>query len=129
MIKVKSESDKRFIIKATVNNKEAYFLLDTGASVGMINKKRRKEFDLKAGRYYTGTIIGLGGQIDNIYHCDTMINIQNVKVPQFLLADISNIVDSIEKQTNIEILGIISLSQMKLCKFKLDMYNMEVNID
>ena len=37
MKKVKSLSEERLIIEGLVNGKEAYFLIDTGASVGMMD--------------------------------------------------------------------------------------------
>lgn len=129
MIKLNSKSDKRLIVEGKVNDKTAYFLIDTGASLGIIDSNQYKEFKLKKGRYYTGTIVGAGGAIDNVYHCDTFLNIQDRHIPQFLIADISNVVESIEKQTNIKILGIISLPQMKMCNISIDCNDNEIILE
>lgn len=120
MEKIKSESEKRLIVEGLVNGKKAYFLIDTGASVGIIDHDQRKDYDLAVGRRYNGTIIGAGGEMRNVRHCDTFAFINGRAVPQFLLADISGVVESIKRETGIEILGIISLPQMKMTNITLD---------
>lgn len=123
---IKSKSEKRLIIEANVNNKPAYFLLDTGASVALINKEKIDKYNLKRGMDYKGTLIGAGGEIENVEVCNTLVDFEGTKIPQFLLADISNIVKSIKKETGIEILGIISLYQMKICNIGINTKNMEI---
>lgn len=46
MKRIKSISDKRLIVEGQVNGKAAHFLVDTGASVGLMDNDKRKEFDL-----------------------------------------------------------------------------------
>lgn len=120
MKRIKSISEKRLIVEGKVNGKDACFLIDTGASVGMINYAKRYDYDLKVGRRYGGTLIGAGGEMRNVKHCDNFVSIEDRVIPQFLLADIGGVVDSIKRETGIEILGIISLPQMKLCGISLD---------
>lgn len=117
---ITSESDKRLIIKGKVNNKEAYFLIDTGASIALIDKKQRKDYNLIVGKSYNGSIVGGGGAIRNPKICDSHAIIENKLLAQFILADISNIVDSIYNETGIKILGIISLPQMKFAGINID---------
>lgn len=120
MEKIKSKSEKRLIVEGLVNGKAANFLIDTGASVGIIDYDQRKHYDLVVGRRYNGTIVGAGGEMRNVRHCDTFLYIKDKAVPQFLLADISGVVESIRRETGIEILGIISLPQMKMVGIQLD---------
>lgn len=129
MERLKSLSDKRLIIEGKVNNKSAYFLIDTGATIGLINKDKIKEFNLSVGNNYSGTLIGIGGEIDNIKHCNTFVCVNDRKIPQFLLADISSIVNSIKKQTSIEILGIISLPQLKIANMGIDCNDNEIILE
>lgn len=129
MERIKSLSDKRLIVAAEVNGKHAYFLLDSGASVALIDKDRKKEYGLKEGRRFEGTIIGAGGEMRNVRHCDTFVHFGGKVIPQFLLADISGVVKSIKKETGIEILGIISLPQMSMIGLNLDINSMEVWIE
>lgn len=128
-MKLKSKSDKRLIVEGKVNDKTAYFLIDTGATVGLINKDKIKEFDLLVGKKYRGTLIGVGGEINNIKYCNTFICVGDRSIPQFLLADISSVVNSIKNQTGIEILGIISLPQLKIANISIDCNDNEIILE
>lgn len=120
MKKINSLSEKRLIIECNVNGKTAAFLIDTGASIGLIDKNQTKKYNLLSSRKYTGTIVGAGGEIENPYICDNIINIEDKIMNQFLLVDLSNIVDSIKRETGITILGIVSLPQMKFIGMNID---------
>lgn len=129
MKKVKSESNKRLIIECKVNDKYAYFLIDTGASVGLMHYDKHKEYNLIVGKRFNGTLVGAGGEMNNIRYCDTFVEFEGKKIPQFLLADISSVIKSIKKETNIEILGIISLPQMRITGIGIDANDMEIIIE
>lgn len=120
MKKINSLSEKRLIVECNVNSKTAAFLIDTGASIGLIDKNQTKKYNLLSSRKYTGTIVGAGGEIENPYICDNIINIEDKIMNQFLLVDLSNIVDSIKRETGITILGIVSLPQMKFIGMNID---------
>ena len=126
MERIKSLSEERLIVEGKVNGKDAFFLLDSGASVGFLNKDKKKEYGLSEGRRFEGTIIGAGGEMRNVRHCDTFVHFGGKVIPQFLLADISGVVKSIKKETGIEILGIISLPQMSMIGLNLDINSLEV---
>lgn len=125
-MRIKSETEKRLIVEGQVNGKSAYFLIDTGASVGLIDKAKKKKYGLKEGFRYHGTLIGAGGEMKDVKHCDTFVEFEGKTIPQFLLADISNVVKSIKRETGIEILGIISLKQMEFIGMNLDINSHEV---
>lgn len=129
MKRMKSISEKRLIIEAEVNGKSAFFLLDSGASIALIDSDKKKEYGLKVGRKYSGTIVGAGGEMSNIRCCDTFVHFEGKTITQFLLADIGNVVRSIKKETGVEILGIISLPQMRLFGLGIDANDMEVIIE
>ena len=129
MKRIKSISDKRLIIEGKVNDKTAYFLLDTGASIALIDNGKRKKYGLKEGKRYNGTIVGAGGEMRNVRHCDTFVHFEDRVIPQFLLADIGGVVNSIERETGIEILGIISLPQMRFANISLDMNDNEIILE
>jgi len=129
MKRIKSISDKRLSVEGKVNGKAANFLIDTGASVALMDYDQRKDYDLVVGRRYSGTIIGAGGEMCNVRHCDTFVHIENKVIPQFLLADISGVVESVKRETGIEILGIISLPQMKMANIALDCNDNEIILE
>lgn len=126
MKRIKSISDKRLIIEAKVNNKDAFFLIDTGATVGLIDESKIKGYNLAKGRAYNGTLVGAGGEMCNVKHCDTFVEFEGKKISQFLLADIKGVVESIKRETGIEILGIISLPQMSFIGMNIDVNSSEV---
>lgn len=120
MKQIHSQSDKRLIVEGLVNGRAAYFLIDTGASVGLMDYDQRKDYDLEVGRKFSGTVVGAGGEMRGVKHCNTFVHMEDKVIPQFLLADISDVVKSIKRETGIEILGIISLPQMKMCGIQID---------
>lgn len=129
MKRIKSLSDKRLIVEGKVNDKKAFFLLDTGASVGMYDDAKRKDYGLEKGVRYNGTLIGAGGEMRNVRVCNTFAEVEGKKIPQFLLADIESIVESIKRETGIEILGIIGLPQMKWAGFGIDTNDNEIIVE
>lgn len=129
MERIKSKSDKRLIVEGLVNGMAANFLIDTGASVALMDYNQRKDYDLVTGRKYSGTVKGVGGEIGKLRHCDTFVDFHGKVIPQFLLADIEAIVDSVKRETGIEILGIISLPQMKMCGLGVDANDNEIIIE
>lgn len=129
MIQIKSKSNKRLIVEGQVNGKTAYFLIDTGASVGLIDNNQVKNYDIEKGKRFGGTLVGAGGEMKNVRHCNTFINVGGKDIPQFLLADIDGVVDSIKRETGIDILGIISLPQMKIIGMNIDANDALITID
>lgn len=129
MKEIKSWSENRPIVKCTVNGKSAYFLVDSGASVGLIDKSLKKEFGLVSGRQYNGSVVGAGGEIDDLYVCNTIVMLDDKPISQFLLADIDVVKESIYRQTGIEILGIIGYKQMKFTCMSLEPSKNIIRID
>ena len=113
MTRIKSKSEKRLIIEGLVNGKSANFLIDTGASIALISESHRRKYDLQRGRVYNGTIIGAGGEMGTCHLCDTFPIIYGKPFTQFILTDIDNIINSIRRETGIEIIGIISRMKIK----------------
>lgn len=120
MIRIESKSTKRLIVEGLVNGRAAHFLIDTGASVGLMDYGQRKGYGLDVGRKYGGTIVGAGGEMCGVRYCNTFVDFGGKQVPQFLLADISPVVESIRRETGLEILGIMSLPQMKMTGIQID---------
>ena len=120
MQQINSKSTKRLIIEGIVNGKAANFLIDTGASVGLIDDTQVKRYGLSVGKRFNGTLVGAGGEMCNIKHCNTFVEVGGKSIPQFLITDIEGVVKSIERETGIKILGIISLPQMKMVGMNVD---------
>ena len=129
MKRIKSESEQRLIVEVKVNGKSAYMLIDTGASAGMIDVNQADKYDVVVGNKYCGTLIGAGGEMEDVRHTSTIAEFEGKKIPQFLLADISNIVRSIKRETGVKILGIISLKQMQVIGLNIDTSRFEFWIE
>lgn len=113
---IKSVSDKRIIVPGMINGKEYYFLVDTGASVALINEKVR---GLDIGKRFGGNIEGAGGSI-RARICNTFVKIGGKDFSQFLATNLDNLITSIVEETNVEIAGIIALPQMKFYGVEID---------
>ena len=120
MDKIKSKSDKRLIIEGTVNGIKVNFLIDTGASVALISESHKRKLGLIEGKPFNGSLIGAGGNISGVYICNTFPVINGKQFSQFLITDIDTIISSIKRETGIEIVGIISLPQMKMNGIQID---------
>lgn len=129
MKRIKSISDKRLIVEGTVNGKAANFLVDTGASLALMDYGQRRKYGLAVGKPYHGTIVGAGGEMRNVKYCNTFVNLEDKVIPQFLLADIGGVVESIRRETGVEILGIISLPQCKMFGLSLDCNDNEIILE
>ena len=129
MKKIKSLNDKRLIVECQLNGENALFLLDTGATVGLIDRKASKKYGLKSTRDYPATLTGAGGELRGVKICDTFAYLQGKPLTQFLIADIEGVVESIRRETGLEIAGIIGLPQMKLAGIGIDANDNEIIIE
>lgn len=123
-----SVTDKRIIVEALVNGRGAYFLIDTGASVGLIDKDKKDVYHLLKGKRFNGSLVSASGKIGKTYMCNTYPTLDGRPITQFLLADIDSIKDSIKETTGFEILGIIGLPQMQVLGMKIDTDNNTITI-
>ena len=73
MKRIKSISDKRLIVEGLVNGKAANFLVDTGASLALMDYGQRRKYDLAVGKSYHGTIVGAGGEMRTVKYCNTSL--------------------------------------------------------
>ena len=119
MQKIQSLSKERLIVQALLNGKPANLLLDTGATVGLLSQSARKKFGLLKGKAFGSKLVGAGGEF-TAYYCNTFAHLQDRVLTQFLLADIDSVIDSVKRQTGVEIVGIISLPQMQFAHISLD---------
>ncbi len=119
MQKIKSLSEKRLIVTAKMNGKDANFLIDTGATVALVSEHIKKKFGLMVGKRFPKPLVGAGGNF-YAYYCNTPAYIEGKPLTQFLIADIDNVVDSIKRETGIEIHGIIALPQMQFVGMQID---------
>lgn len=119
MIKIVSESSVRMIVAGKLNGKTAYFLIDTGAVHGLIDKWAVKKFDISVDRRRELQMVGAGGSFKS-YVVLTPLELAGRKVYQFCTADISGVVASIQRETGIKIAGLIGLNQCRNLHISID---------
>lgn len=125
----KSISDKRIIIPVNINGKEANMLVDTGASIGIVDIDCRKKYEFDLGSELGGTIVGVGGESMQAYHTKNLdMDIQGVKLYQFIAMNIDSVKNSIRREIGITINGIIGLTQIKMSEMKIDADNGVIKI-
>ena len=118
-MELKSKTDKRIIVEARVNDKVINLLVDTGATIGLIDKNQIKKLGISKGREFPSYLVGASGRMD-AWYCYQLVEIGGKEVGQFLIADIGDVVESIESETNVTISGILSLPQLAMLGAKLD---------
>lgn len=118
---VKSVSSDRLIIEVNINNKKGYMLVDTGASIGLIDIDSIDEYHFDLGKQLNTVISGVGGESQSeVYYTKNLnVDIQGISVHQLVATDISSVKHSIKQNTGITICGILGLTQIKLTEMKI----------
>lgn len=126
MIKVKNQP----IIIGELNGRKAYFLVDTGSSVSILNSKdaKRFKFGYRKINLKDYRLSGINWQHREVliaYNVDFYLS--GKKIPcSYMVFDISNIVESIKLNTGIKINGIIGSDLMKKHHFLIDYQAKEI---
>lgn len=123
-----SKTDKRIIVEARVNDATIYLLVDTGATVGIIDSNQYRMLGAKRGRYFKSTLMAASGEMD-AWYCNTLFEVGGKQIGQFLIADIDAVVRSIARETGVTISGILSLPQMAMLGATIDTENKKLIIN
>ena len=83
------QSSSRPIIKGKVGNKDAYFLLDTGTNLALIDSTQTDKYNLEKGIEFSGNIIGTGGLGTKAYYCNTPVVLGDKSIKGFLLYNLN----------------------------------------
>ena len=121
------QNSSRPIIKGKVGDKKAYFLLDTGSNLAILDSSQISEYKLQQDNQFPGNVIGLTGDSIPTYYCTSIVTVGDKILDGFILSDLSSIRNSIQRETDINILGIISYPQMKQLGIILNPSKNEIN--
>ena len=94
---IKFSMNKRVpIIQVELNGKKAKFLIDSGASLNILDKNAAKEYGFKTYSSSDSTVTGIGGaeEILSVGGTDVVINGKKVRMP-FKSIDLSNVVSKL----------------------------------
>lgn len=113
------ESDKRPIVRATLNGRERLFLLDTGASVGMVDSSVKGLHPSKR----TLTIVDASGDEIRCPVLNDTVEIGGRRLTQFIASDMRGVQGSIMRETGLRIDGVIGYGQMRFLGAVVDTTN------
>lgn len=126
-MELKSKSEKRIIVEGKVGDIKVNLLVDTGATVGIIDHSQIWMLGIKKGKRLASNLVGASGEM-RAWHCYELVEIGGKQVGQFLIADIDAVVGSIEHETGVKISGILSLPQMAMIGATIDTENKKLII-
>lgn len=122
-------TDKRPIIEVLINGNKAYMLVDTGASIGVIDSRVLGKYGVGKGSAMAGSVTGVGGRQEDVCHTkNCTVDVGGVKLYQFVTFNLSSVADSISRETGIDIAGIIGTTQIKMSEMKIDLDNGYIKI-
>ena len=123
-------TDKRPIIQVSINGHETAALVDTGASLSIVSESDMGKFKFKRGGKMAGTVIGLDGSEQSMYHTDKNFDFKVECLPayQFVIGNIDAIKSSIKKETGIEISAIIGYPTIKQLELIINPSTNEISI-
>ena len=90
-------TDKRPVIKVSINGQETAALVDTGASLSIVSESDMSKLKFKLGSKLAGTVIGLDGSEQSMYHTgkDFDFKVEGLPAYQFVIGNIDAIKSSI----------------------------------
>ena len=109
MNSLKIHNLSKLIVKASVNGKNGFFLIDTGSSISLINSSQLKRYKLEENPFDHRKAIGVNGSrvlIRKVSNSNVVLG-ESFSHDNFYSMDLSRISASILAETGIKIVGII----------------------
>lgn len=120
------------VIEVSLNGKKAYFMIDTGSDITILNARDTKKygFGIVKNAFENHTLVGMGGSISTIYSTyDVELKVGSSRVMnRYLAHDLSRVVRMMEEKIPFRISGIIGSDLMKRYGFVIDYANKQVGI-
>ncbi len=98
MKKIKSLSERRLIIPAKLNGKDANFLVDTGATVALVSDRIKKKYGLMVGKKFPKPLVGAGGEFNAYFSTRLPISKANLSRSSSLQTSAMSLKVSSERQ-------------------------------
>ena len=121
------------IVKGTINGKNAYLLLDTGADVSIIHFKDAKRYGFSChtrSSMKKFRVTGLGASVKGlvgVYDMDLQLGSQIIRA-DYIALDLSNIINSLNTGTSVKINGIIGSKALRMHGFLIDYHHKEIKL-
>ncbi len=116
------------IVKAVLNGRTAYFLLDTGSDINIVNSLDAGKYDFAvhkvehSNRGSIATVNGIERDFGHAYNIYLIVGGRHISCG-FVSMDINSVIRSIRKKTGVSITGIIGSDTMKFYHFIIDYEN------
>ncbi|WKN33520.1 aspartyl protease family protein [Porifericola rhodea] len=121
-IKIKQQSEKP-IIEARLNGKRAYFLLDTGSGVTVLDKTQAKHYNFGIKQlinpHKVSGVHGTAGVMNRAYNVQLELGELYIEAPYFT-HDLRRVIKSIRDKSLVKISGIIGSDVMNKYGFVID---------
>ena len=121
-VKIKSLQSKP-IVELTLNGKRAYFIIDTGADVSVINSSVAEQYDFELVKDYSqNSARGFAGQEHKFLKVKkALVMLDSVQMrTDFFAFDLDQLSRSIEERTSYRIVGIIGADLLMRYGFVID---------
>lgn len=113
-------NDKIPIIEGSLNNKKVYFIVDSGASISVLDVTQSKKYGFSTLKQ-SNTVVGFGGKSSYVDLQNTKIFIKDLQLnTSFKGNDLSLLIKTIEQNSNVTIIGIIGSDVFKENGMKID---------
>jgi predicted aspartyl protease len=110
---VKLESDIRPIVRVQINGKVEYMLIDTGSSINILSPQTVYKYKARIRTHYAGIVYSTKGNTNAVHVDSVIIKINEMKINQFVMINISSITENILQVTGIKIAGILGTPAIK----------------
>lgn len=119
------------IVKATLNGKTAYFIVDSGSDVSLLHKSDASDYAFTPKKRATKSIIGVSGGNQSLYEApDIDLKMAGHRLQtQFYATDLSTVVKALFISTGIAVSGIIGIDLMRKYGFEIDYVNEKLFLD
>jgi hypothetical protein len=116
------------VVEGKINGKKAYFIIDTGASISLLNETEANKFGF---RFFTSEgleVHGLGGngQINEATHCQVEFGSLKIRGLKFHTKQLNEVVRVIRQNEDIEIAGIIGANVIDYYGVTIDYRNRKI---
>lgn len=97
------------VVEGRINGKKAFFVIDTGASISILDEACSKRFGFRVTASVDRTVIGLGGEsrINDAINCSVEFGPLKIEHVIFRTKRLGEFVAIIRKNNHVEIVGII----------------------
>jgi len=117
------------VISATLNGKPAYFIIDTGASVSVLNEPEAKSYGFIVGANDDVNVTGFTGtsNMRRVVNCTLQVGTLKITHIRFSCKNINELVTVVYGNENIKISGILGSDLLGQYRMQIDFMNQTIS--